>query len=153
MKLSAADPILVELAAGRRYRIDPPTRRQVRECLRLDPQEGAAETESERDRRTAAQLACLLHDAHLNVARSIEVDADGAPVAQAAPLDPGDLTRTEEQELLFAIYTRHLGMDAEAVVAMSRTLKKNLAAVATWLAASNDTTPTPSLSPCSSAAP
>lgn len=145
MKLIRPEPIYIEREDGSAYRLDPPTRAQVRACLALDPSGDVEEAPLEIDARVSAQLRALVGDG------AVRVDAQThQPIAGAAPLPLDELSSDEEQQLIWALMARHLGHDPAHAVATQQALGK-VFAPRLARGESNDTTPTASPSPSTSA--
>src|SRR5262245_62133916 len=113
-----AEPIFIQRPNGKCYRIDPPTRGQIREVKKLDLED--YDQPEQLDDRVEKQLRIL-------VQRSIEVDPEtGVPVKDGTGIPVDDLTGTEEREILWAVMAQHSGEDAGRAVQVHRALKKNL---------------------------
>jgi hypothetical protein len=103
LALRHPEPLLFERADGTAYTVPMPTRGQMRAALSLDPADPDAESEVEADARRALQLEEL---------------------TRGSGLPHGELTRTEEEEILAAIMAAHHQFDPAQAVAIVRLKKK-----------------------------
>ncbi|MEZ0255125.1 MAG: hypothetical protein ACAI37_07595 [Chthoniobacter sp.] len=138
--LDRPEDLEFELSDGSSFIVKPYTRAQLRWAIALDPKPGEPRTPARIGEQRAQQLAALVGPT---------VFRGGTALPSADVL--AALTPDEEMQILAAIMAQGHGQDPASAVALHQMVKKK--GILASLVASAISTPTPSSSPTSSAAP
>jgi len=148
--LQRPEDLEFELADGSSFVVKPYTRAQLRASIALDPRPGETRTPAQIGEQRAKQLAALVGETVMvcpDASRADELRYTEQPSSSVL----GKLTPDEEMQILTAILAQGHGQDPRSAVALHQMVKKK--GILGRIVASAISTPTPSSSPSSSAAP